>query len=200
MKAVITVVGLAVAASASMADVYTDSASFLADLQPGYFFNGFADSGSGPVASLSYDNGTYAYTVTAAGPVNGGLYNEPGIISTNNATDHILINFTSGNVTAVGGNFWGTDINVIPFAVNVNIALSDGTNVTFNTTSASAFRGFTSSSVITSMTIDALEALPDNPPFAWATMDNLYVGAAVPAPGAMALLGLGGLAATRRRR
>lgn len=200
MKALMSFAGVAVAASSALATVYVDSASFLANVQPGYYFNNFASVGGGPTSSLSFNNGTFAYTISAAGAGGSGLYNDPGLISTDSALDYIVVTFTSGNVTAVGGNFFSSDINFAPFASNVTIDLSDGTSVTFASASASDFRGFTSGTVITSMTIDAADIDPISGPFVWSTMDNFYVGSAVPAPGAAALLGLGGLAASRRRR
>jgi MYXO-CTERM domain-containing protein len=195
MKAMMFLAG-AVMAAPAMADVFTDSASFLANVQPGFYFNNFASAPSGAVPSLSFSSGGFAYTVSTGGGVSG-LFNGTGLISTDNAADVIRIDFTSGNVTAVGGNFWSTDINFFPFAATVDVELSDGTSVSFNSTSANDFRGFTSNSVITSLTIDAIDPLSGP---AWSTLDNLYVGQAIPAPGAMALLGLGGLAAARRRR
>ena len=106
--------------TAAMADVFTDSASFMAALSDSYT-NAFNDAVPGPSADLNYSNGTYSYTVSADGPAFGGLYNDTGLISTNNAGDGILVTFTSGNVTAVGGNFWATDISVFPTGTNVTI-------------------------------------------------------------------------------
>lgn len=197
MKNLICVAGAAMAAAPAMATVYTDSASFLNDVQAGYYFNNFTGVPSGAQPSVSYDNGTFAYTITAAGAGSNQLFNDPNFVSTDSALDSLVVTFTSGNVTAVGGNFWSTDISFFPFAADVVIDLSDGTSVSFFSTSASDFRGFTSTTAITSMTIDAVDPVAGP---AWATLDNLYVGVAVPAPGAMALLGLGGLAAARRRR
>ncbi len=194
MKTMMFLAG-AVMAAPAMADVYTDSASFLAAIEPGYFFNNFTGVPTGAQPSLSYSSGGFSYTISTAPGSVSGLYNGTGFVSTDNATDMIQIDFTSGNVTAVGGNFWATDINFSTLAATVSINLSDGTSVSFNSNSVNDFRGFTSNVAITSMTIDAAD-IPVN---AWATMDNLYVGA-VPAPGALAVLGLGGLVAGRRRR
>jgi hypothetical protein len=75
-------------------------------------------------------------------------------------------------VTAVGGNFWATDVSVTPTGTNVTILLSDGTTETFAPADATGFRGFTTAAPITSITIDA----PDVPSPFWPTMDNLIIG------------------------
>ncbi len=181
--------------------VYTDSTSFLNDADPGISLNTFDDVVSGPLPDLTYSIGAFSYDISAGGGYGTGLYNGTGVVSTQNANDHLLITFTSGNVNAVGGNFWGTDqfFNVV--LAQITITLSDGTEVTFDSTGPAVFRGFSTDVFITSMTIDAKSATG-----AWATMDNLYVGAAVvPLPPAawagLATLGLlGGLRAHRRRR
>lgn len=195
MKAMM-LMAAAVTAAPAMAAVYTNSAAFLADVQPGFYFNNFTGLAAGPSGPLNYSGNGFSYTITASGPNNAGLYNDPGVVSTNNALDGILVTFTSGNVTAVGGNFWATDINVFPIPATVTITTSDGQSSSFTSAGPNSFRGFTSNVLITSIFIDAA----DTPANAWSTMDNLYVGQAIPAPGAMALLGLGGLAAARRRR
>jgi hypothetical protein len=92
--------------------------------------------------------------------------------STNAAADSIVVTFTGSPVTAVGGNFWATDINVLPIGADVAILLSDGTTVAFTSTGPADFRGFTTALPITRITIDALDV--PNP--AWPTMDNLIIG------------------------
>jgi hypothetical protein len=196
MRVIATLAVLAAAGTANAA-VFTSSAAFLPNLAPGFYLENFSGVVAGPAASLNFGpvNG-YSYTVgTQAGAVSG-LYNDPGLISHDNANDRIVVTFTGAPVTAIGGNFWSSDINFAAIPATVTLSLSDGTNEVFNSTSAADFRGFTSLVPITSMSIDA----SDTPTFAWSTMDNLYVGAAIPAPGSIALMGLGALVAGRRRR
>lgn len=196
--AVAAVLSVAPIASAT---VYTDLASFLANTQAGYFYNPFNDAVTGPSAPLNYGPvGGYAYTVDTIGPGNtaplSGLYNDIGVISTDNSADLIRVTFTGAPVTAIGGNFWSTDISVQPFASTVTIALSNGDVESFASTSAADFRGFTTNVAITSITIDAADI---SPAFVWSTLDNLYVGTNVPAPASAVLLAMGGLVARRRR-
>lgn len=190
----LSVAGLATAGTAT---VFTDVASFMANVQMGSFTNDFATAPVGASGPLNFGpvNG-FAYTVGAVGAGTNQLFNDPGIISTDSALDAIVVTFTGAPVTAVGGNFWASDINFFPTGTDITISLSDGTNVSYTSTGPNDFRGFISDVAITSMTIDAPEGLGN----AWATMDNLIVGAAVPAPGAVAVLGLAGLAGIRRRR
>jgi hypothetical protein len=187
-------------AQAHGASVYTDEASFLGNVGAGYSFNAFDDVVGGLASSLSYSLNGFAYDITAVGS-NSDLFNDVGLVSTNVASDAILVTFTSGNVTAVGGNFWSSDIWVEPLQATVVITLSDGTVIDFESTGASDFRGFTSDTLITSIQIDAVDGFD----VAWSTMDNLYVGVAVvPLPPAawagLGLLGaIGGVRAVRRR-
>ncbi|MGP1308924.1 MAG: hypothetical protein ACTS27_01855 [Phycisphaerales bacterium] len=190
-----SVAGLATAGTAT---VYTDMATFMANVQMGSYTNDFTGVPTGSVPDLSFGpvNG-YSYIIDAVGGGSGNLFNDPGLISTDSALDSIVVSFTGAPVTAVGGNFWASDISFLPTGTGITINLSDGTNVSYTSTGPSDFRGFISDVAITSITIDAPEAGLAN---AWATMDNLTVGAAIPAPGAAAVLGLAGLAAARRRR
>ncbi len=161
--------GLSVAGAAS-ADVYRTKAAFLPNVQAGYYEEDFASVPVGAVPMLSFGpvNG-FSYDVTGSTDT---LFNATGIVSTNLAGDSLVITFTGAKVTAVGGNFWATDINFNKINSDVTIELSDGTVEKYFSTASSDFRGFTSKVAITKVTIDAA----DTPANAWPTMDNLIVG------------------------
>ncbi|HEY6942205.1 proprotein convertase P-domain-containing protein [Dokdonella sp.] len=148
---------------------YTDRTEFLTHVAAGYYENGFDDAVPGPIASMNYTSGGWAYTVAASSDT---LYNDTGLISTNLAADSIVVTFTGDPVTAVGGNFWATDINVQPTGTDTTVSLSDGTTETFTSTGPTDFRGFTTAGPVTSLTVDA----PDSGGNFWPTMDNLIVG------------------------
>lgn len=198
MKTTQMIAALSIAAlgATAMGDVFTDEGTFMGELVDSYT-NDFTGVPVGVSGDLMFSSGGFSYTVGATGGGSNQLFNDPGLISTDSALDSILVTFTSGNVQAVGGNFWATDINFVPTGTDITITLGDGTVETYSSTGPSDFRGFTSAAGIASIEIDAVDGV-DGTPY-WAAMDNLTVGT-VPAPGAMALLGLGGLAATRRRR
>ena len=136
------------------------------------------------------------------GPVNwsasaaGGLFVDSGVFSTNNPTA-LTFSFGAG-VQGVGGNFFATDIgfNVVPAIVTLGLA--DGTSYVGFVDSSAAFTDFYSNgAAVTSVTVSAAPlAGGDN---VYPTVDNLRF-AFVPSPGAIALLGLAGLAGSRRRR
>ena len=158
-----------------VAATYTDRTTFLTHVAPGYYENPFDDAvpGSSPALSYSDPVSGIAYTVDSA-PTANDLFNDTGVISTNSQTEQIVVTFTGTPVTAVGGNFWATDINVAPTGTDVTLTLSDATTLTFTSTGPSDFRGFTTVAPITSITIEA----PDNVVTAWPTMDNLILGTA----------------------
>ncbi|MEO7433746.1 MAG: hypothetical protein ABIR62_17405, partial [Dokdonella sp.] len=153
---------------------YTDRTEFLTHVAAGSYENGFDDAVSGTSPPLTYTSGGWAYTVDASSPAPaGGLYNDTGIISTNLAADSIVVTFTGDPVTAVGGNFWATDISVQPTGTDITVTLSDATTETFTSTGPTDFRGFTTAAPVTTLTIEA----PDVPSPAWGTLDNLIIGA-----------------------
>ena len=127
----------------------------------------------------------------------GGIYCSGGMLSTNNPAAMVL-DVSGSGVQGIAGNVFGTDVafNVVPSIVTMHLA--DGTSYMGFIDSSSSFIGFYSTtSSITSLTIVAQ-------PFAgsdsvYATVDNLTF-AVVPAPSALALLGLAGAAMGRRRR
>lgn len=185
---------LSTAASAA-ATVYASSAVFLAQLQPGAYTENFNGLDIDP--PVSYTNGLFSYTLSAP----AGLYSSGDYVGTNQIDQPLTISFTSGNVKAVGGNFFATDIQDDFLSVLISLQLSDGSSVDFTpATLADSYRGFLADTFITSLVISG----PGQSRYA--TLDNLTVGTVpsateLPEPASLALVGLAfaGLAASRRR-
>ena len=139
---------------------------------------------------------------SSTGPVNwsatatGGLYVQAGLFSTNSAGQALTFDFSAPglSIQAVGGNFFATDINFNVVPAIVAVLLDDGTSYVSVMTSASSFVGFVSTgAAITSISL-SLPVSADLFP----TVDRMLFGV-VPAPGAIALLGLAGFVGRRRR-
>jgi hypothetical protein len=128
----------------------------------------------------------------------GGLYVQGGVFSTE-FPDALTFTFTPG-VRAVGGNFFGVDAEFANAAVFFSVLLSDGTSYEGEASSPANFTGFrsTTAATIASLTINVEDAVGGNA--VYPSVDNLYFGVTVPAPGAVALLGVAGLVGSRRRR
>ena len=176
------------------ATVYTDEATFLGFVQAGYYvedFDAFTyGSFTGP--SLDFAQGPWAYTMSASNDLFSGDSN----MSTNSAFDPLIIDFTGADVTAIGGFFFAGDFSgfFIP-GQNMLLDFSDGTHYEYVPANDQDFVGFIFDVPITQMTIN----VEDLGTTAWPTVDHFIVGAAVPTPGVLALLGLAGLASRRRR-
>jgi hypothetical protein len=126
----------------------------------------------------------------------GGLYVQGGVFSTE-FPDPLTFTFTPG-VRAVGGNFFGVDAEFGNASVVFSVLLSDGTSYEGEASSPASFTGFrsTTAATIASLTINVENAV--GAAAVYPSVDNLYFG--VPAPGAVALLGVAGLVGSRRRR
>ena len=135
--------------------------------------------------------GPVSWSASAA----GGLFVDDGVFSTNNPTA-LTFSFGAG-VQGVGGNFFATDINFNVVPAIVTLGLADGTSYVGFVDSNTAFTGFYSNgAAITSI---AVQAFSSGAPV-YPSVDNLKFATAVPAPGALALLGLAGVVGGRRRR
>jgi hypothetical protein len=186
--------------------VLFDEGDFLNLVQPGSYtegFEGFIENDN-LGTSLNFSEGGFDYTLSAPGDAGFGFFvgNSPpegNYLTVFNFEDPITATFTSGNVTAIGGDFFRIQVGgaLVPGTFTIN--LSDGTSqeVTTILGGERAFVGFISSVPITSL---VLSETPDIGNQAIA-LDNFVVGAAVPEPWqgatAVALAALG-FAVTRR--
>lgn len=149
------------------ATVYYSLAGFLDAIQGDYYLDDFSWLDWGTISGVTtYQFGPvngYSYTAFAASE----LFSIPGAMSTNSAEDPLILTFDGLPVTAVAGDFFGTDFNGNPVATVVTVALDDGTTVEL--TLPTVFVGFTTPAPITTLTISCGGGL-------WATYDNFYVG------------------------
>jgi hypothetical protein len=170
---------------------YTQSGGFGIVTEDFSGYNGFYASGL--AGTSSGGAGTVNWTASAS----GGLYAAAGLFSTNNIAP-LSFDFSSTQVRAVGGNFFSTDINFNFVTSIIQVSLNDGTSYFGQIDNAADFVGFYSTdALISSITITAIPT-PGGTQSVYPTVDNLSWGV-VPAPGAIALLGLAGLAGRRRR-
>lgn len=162
--------------------------------------NAFDDVLSGPVAELSYSAGAYSYTLAAEGPASGSLSNHEGLVSTESHLDGIRISFTGAEVFAFGANLWSVGPEGETRGGYLTIELADGTSSLFSATGPHNFRAFVSETAIESVFIDMPDGTGDEEGRFWVGLDNLLVGASVPAPGSLGVLAGFAICAPRRRR
>jgi len=163
-------------APVSAALIFTSPETFLPNVEPGAFLNPFSSGGNGgsaAIPSLEFSGSGFSYTVTADA---SGLYADNLTVGNWNSADPVVFTFTGTPVTAIGGNFFLTDINGNFFDdFQVTIQLSDDTSETFTATSTNAYRGFISTGpAITSMILPPVTRFHN--------VDNLTVGTAVAVP------------------
>ena len=194
--------------AAAMTVVMTQAASAaIITFSNNTLWSGFVASQGKTVATENFNsyNGFYLNGLTGnAGGIQwtasapGELYAGSGFMSTNSA-DALLSFNLSPSVQGVGGNFFATDdiFNIIPAIIGVQLA--DGSAYLGYAVSIADFVGFYSTgAAISSISMSVAGNLPSGTNFS--TVDNLYFAVgAVPAPGAVALIGLAALISRRRR-
>jgi hypothetical protein len=202
----IAVLALAAGASHAALTVYTSQASFSAAVTNSGIdtFAGLSITSATP-GPLTRSAGSYGYTATATTNdfFGAGSTADPWL-SVATSTDSIRFsNFTGGTMSAIGGNFFNSNLDGLFAAGNITLVATDASGATLTQTitgaSSGSFLGFTSTSAITSLVVTAVQPTSGS---LWPTVDNLTLAAAVPEPEtyAMLLAGLAMLAALARRR
>ncbi|MFM8639121.1 MAG: hypothetical protein ACKOEL_00580 [Planctomycetota bacterium] len=137
-------------------------------------------------------------SVTWSASASSGLSVRGGVFSTQRP-ETLSFTFMPG-VRAVAGNFFGTYNNFGIAEVYFAVPQRNGTTYEGYANSREDFTGFrsTTSETISHITITVQNATGSQDVFP--SVDNLYFGVPVPAPGAIALLGAAGLIGYRRRR
>lgn len=155
-------------------------------------FNSF---GSGTVASLAGSPlPASGITWTATAPTHG-LVTDGATVRTDTATDDLVFDFAPG-VQGIGGNIYTQALGTAPTFAFIEVTLADGVSYFGNSENAQMFIGFysdTASIAKLTITVYQVTGAPS-----YATVNNLYF--AVPAPGALVLLGVAGLVGVSKRR
>jgi hypothetical protein len=203
----VTAIGIS---TADAAVVYTSQAAFNAATTAAGVDNytGFSISGSTP-SPIARSAGAYSYTAAAETTTffGAGTIADPWL-STNTATDSIVFSNFGPSISAIGANFFGSDVNGLFKSGSIALSLTDSLGVTSHTiinATTSSFIGFVSGGTITSLTVEAVQP---GTGFLWPTVDNLTLAqgltTAVPEPSTWAMMILGfagvGLITYRRRK
>lgn len=189
--------------------VYTNQAAFnAATTAPGVdTYTGFSITGSTP-SPITRSAGAYTYTaaVSTTSFFGAGTTANPWL-STNTATDSILFNGFTSTVTAIGGNFFGTDIDGAFQLGNVTLTAVDANGASTQTivnAQVSSFLGFVSTGGLSSLTLTSVQPTSGA---LWPTVDNLTLARTAsvtpvvpePATWGMMILGFGVAGAAMRR-
>lgn len=183
---------------------YSSQAALLSAVGPSGVdtYTGLSITGS-TATPIVRSAGAFGYTASAPGDFFGAGTTANPWLSTNVTSDAITFYGFTGGVSAVGGNFLGSNIAGAFAAGSVMLSAIDSLGATSTQTitgaTTSSFLGFVSNGAMTSVVLSSVQPSSG---FLWPTADNLILAAAVPEPKtyAMMLAGLGLMGFMVRRR
>jgi hypothetical protein len=186
------------AAANATITVYTSESAFNAAVTNAGTDN-LDDLALGPLAdTVLRPAGAYQYTASAPGGLWGAGVPGDTWLSTDLRGDAITFSRFTGNVSAFGGNFFGSDVGgaYVPNGT-LTLTASDGFTLsyTLNDATQSSFLGFVSDTPLGTVT---LAASPDVD--YWPTANNVVLAVPEPTTYAMLLAGLGFVLTMVRRR
>src|SRR5437868_13303186 len=136
--------------------IYTNQAAFLAATQPGSYLETFNSlpQFTQLASPLSFSSNGFSYNATAptAGFFNLGPTGDTWL-STFHEFDPIIFNFTSNNVTSVGGFFFLTDLTGNVAGGTVTVTLNNGKMFSITDAVSTSLIGFTTRVPIQSLTV-----------------------------------------------
>ena len=136
---------------------YTNRATFIGLLQPGYYEDTFSGVGFGSIQGASTTRSGNGFSVTYTAPT-GGLYSIPAAITTSLETNNLIASL-SANSYAVGGYFYlsNKDGDYLPFpGFNISAVAANGIDPNSPLSAVNSttnFFGWISTTPITSVTV-----------------------------------------------
>ncbi len=191
---------IAVSTASATPTVYTSKSAFVSALSAGYYLNDFSalsPFNGAPIATVAGSGGTPAvsYSISAT----GGLFinNDSGLNAVGNwiQADDLNLSVVTGNVYAIGAEFYLNDINGTNLAGTIAVGFSDGASGTATSAPTGPYGFFgviDPAGGLSSMTVTGSNT-------GFLNMANLYVAGIVPEPTSLALLAPAGLILSRRR-
>jgi hypothetical protein len=185
----ITILALLLAVPAFATTIlFSDKDRFLEHVESPYLFEDFDQYSYGQLVSPSLELQQWNYKVVISAATN--LYSGNGNMSTRCVNDTLVMDFSVSPmpITAIGGNFWPTDKYGHDMVGFTKVVLSDGTEITFENADLDNFLGITSQHGAAFTRLELTVAGSLIRPYSWPTVDNLYVGTAIPNPEPSSLL------------
>ena len=163
---------------------------------PGAASEWFANAQDGMIAQNGALRAASANSTVTFSFRSGQVYGIGGDFFYSSSNSTVTFSFRSGQVYGIGGDFFYSSSNGSFGPGLMVLNLSDGTSYVRNVSSPTTFAGFWSlGSTISSLSITPFGSAGASN---FVATDNMAIGF-VPSPGAIALLGLAGMASRRRR-